>query len=142
MSAMINEIISQFDYSSAVMTRFLNPHHAGEMGSSTNVRTAHAGSRERGASIRLYLQLKDIRVVQSRFVAYGCPHFLAAAEMLCEWCEGRSISELSQWNWQSLQSALEIPSTKRGKLLLLEDVIRKVVTTTMEPVPAAVATRS
>jgi NifU-like protein involved in Fe-S cluster formation len=125
MSAVMSDVVSQFDYSSAVMLRFLNPQHAGDLASGANVLTAQAGSRERGASIRLYLQVKDKRVVQAKFVAYGCPHFIAAAEMLCEWCEGRAIDELPQWNWQSAQAELDTPASKRSKLLLLEDALRK-----------------
>jgi len=123
-----NEIAFQFDYSSAVMSRFLHPQHAGELLAQPEVISVSTGSRERGASIRLWLEIKHGTVRQARFVAYGCPHFIAAAEMLCEWCEDRAISELIRWNWQSAQTELDVPASKRSKLLLLEDALRKINT--------------
>jgi len=120
----MTEVVLQFDYSPAVMLRFMNPKHAGDLASQRAVLSAQTGSRERGASIRLCLQVKEGAVSRARFVAYGCPHFIAAAEMLCDWCEGRTISELLQWNWQLIQPELGVPTTKRSKLLLLEDVLR------------------
>ena len=122
----MNEVVSQFEYASGAISRFSNPNHAGSLNSQTDTASAQAGSRDRGASVRFWVQMHNGRIVKMRFQAYGCPHFIAAAQMLCEWAVGQSALELLQWHWQLVQGDLEIPAAKRGKLLLLEDAVRAV----------------
>src|SRR6185369_1250906 len=100
--------------------------HAGVMTDRPNV-VSTAGSRSGGASIRLWIKTEHGRVEQARFRAYGCPHFIAAADMLAEWCEGRPVVELSNWSWQSVGRALEVPVSKRGRLLVLETALNDVI---------------
>jgi nitrogen fixation NifU-like protein len=107
--------------------RFTNPSHAGVMSERVDVVRAMAGSRSSGASVCLSLKTNHGRVEQARFRAYGCPHFIAAADMLAEWCEARSVTELPQWQWQAVGQALEVPTSKRGRLLVLETALNSVI---------------
>ena len=134
----MNQALSQFDYPQTVLGRFQYPHHVGSLPPETGVVRARAGSRERGASVELWLQAADSRIGRARFQAYGCPHFIAAAEMLCEWCEGRTLEELPKWSWQAIQSELAIPASKRGKLLILDSVLKTAIETLLSTqVPAS-----
>ncbi len=118
---------AQFQYAPAVMSRFSSPRHAGSLKDQINVVFAHAGSRDSGASIRLWLRIAKGKVVQGCFQAYGCPHFIAAADMLCEWCQGRNLDELPDWSWQLVQDELAVPPSKRGRLLVLENVLNDTI---------------
>lgn len=87
--------------------------------------TADAGSRNAGASVRLWVLPKEGRIERIRFEAYGCPHFIAAADAVAEWCEGRKFDDLQRWSWQPIQESLKVPAAKRGRLLILENALKK-----------------
>lgn len=127
------------DYQPDVMRLFSQLAHAGSLAHEVDAVSGQAGSRAQGASVRLWLRIaipspresgervrvRGAHVLAARFEAYGCPHFLAAAEYLCRWLEGRSRSELDHWQWRELEAALAIPANKRARLLILEDALRR-----------------
>ncbi|MES1195598.1 MAG: iron-sulfur cluster assembly scaffold protein [Steroidobacter sp.] len=118
---------AQFDYAPAVMMCFMHPRHAGSLKGEASTVSAQAGSRGQGASVRLWLRMTENKIAETSFQAYGCPHFIAAADMLCEWCRGRSLDELSDWSWRIVQDELAVPASKRGRLLLLENVLNDTI---------------
>ena len=118
---------SQFDYPVAVTRRFNQPLHAGSLQHRNDAIIAQVGTRQRGASVRLWVVFHANRVSQVRFEVYGCPYFIAATEMLAEWSEGRTLDELSQWPWHSVQDELMMPASKRGTLLVLQKALSIVV---------------
>lgn len=120
-------VASQFDYPVAVTRRFNHPLHAGCLQHRNDAIVAQSGSRQSGASVRLWFVFQANRVSQVRFEVYGCPYFIAATELLAEWCEGRALDELSQWSWQSVQDELAIPASKRGTLLVLQKALSIIV---------------
>lgn len=114
-------------YPAAVTSRFNHPRHAGSLRGRPDVLTAQTGSRRQGASVRLWFEVEQGRVKLARFEAYGCPYFIAAAESLACWSEGRTLEDLSQWSWQSVQSELGVPAIRRDRLLLLHKALSMVV---------------
>jgi NifU-like protein involved in Fe-S cluster formation len=93
------------------------------------VRRASAGDQGRGAEVQLAALVEADRIVEARFLAYGCPHFLAAASWLCERVAGLSISALEAWDWHEAATALEVPPAKFGRLLTLQDAVRALART-------------
>jgi NifU-like protein involved in Fe-S cluster formation len=148
MSELLNPA-AEFDYSPRVRELFANLKHVGSLpvadpvgaarelpsnsmqigGSRTaptqmdTVLSATAGSREQGASVQLYIDVRDARVQTVRYQAYGCPYFLAACESLALWLEGRALGELSQWRWRDVETELAVPASKRSRLLLLDEAL-------------------
>jgi NifU-like protein involved in Fe-S cluster formation len=114
---------AEFDYSPGVRELFNNLQHAGSL-AAANVLSASAGSREQGAWLQLFVEVSAARVT-ARYLAYGCPHFLAACESLAYWLEGRACNELSQWRWRDVETQLQVPTVKRNRLLLLDDVLQR-----------------
>lgn len=112
------------DYSADVVRLFKQACHAGSLAGIEHAVCGQAGMRAKGASVRLWLQFRDDRVQTARFEAYGCPHFLAAAEALCDWAEHRTRTELETWNWSEVAAYLAMPPAKRARLLVLEDALR------------------
>jgi NifU-like protein involved in Fe-S cluster formation len=59
-----------------------------------------------------------------RFRAWGCPHLIAAAEMVCERFTGETVESLARFEPQRLMTMLAVPVEKSGRILLLEDALR------------------
>lgn len=127
MSAVVQESadsLVQLDYNANVARLFKDARHAGILSSVKEAATGQAGTRAQGASVRLWFGFQAERVQVARFQAYGCPHFLAAAESLCSWAEGRTRAELQAWDWREVAAYLAVPPAKRARLLVLEDALR------------------
>lgn len=116
---------AEFEYSPRVRQLFANLQHAGFLGETPNVLSISVGSREQGAKARWWLAVRAEWVQTVRYQAYGCPHFLAACESLAQWLEGHAVDTLSQWRWADVEAELQVPATKRARLLLLEDVVMR-----------------
>ncbi|MGE0113353.1 MAG: iron-sulfur cluster assembly scaffold protein [Steroidobacteraceae bacterium] len=128
MTAAAINVVGEFEYSPRVRQLFAHLMHAGSLPSQPGMLVAQAGTIAQGASVRLWLQEQQERVLTARYQAYGCPHFLAACESLASWLEGRSRAELDQWQWRVLEVELQMPASKRTRLLLLEDVLQQLRT--------------
>lgn len=116
-------------YSELVAILFANLPHAGALAPAVGVVRSEVGDRARGAQIRLWLQVSSGDIQRARFQAYGCPHFLAAAELMANWLEGKSLADARAWSSGTLEAVLQSPAEKRSKLLLLEDALHQALTT-------------
>ena len=112
-------------YSQQVVAHFDAPTHAGRIAGSAA--TGHADSRARGSSVRLYLRVVDDVVQAARFEALGCPHTLAAADLVCADIEGRKRTALAAYTAAFLVEVLALPAEKRDIQILLEDAVRDAV---------------
>jgi cysteine desulfurase len=99
--------------------------HAGTLAGAGGVRVGEAGRRELGAQVRFELRLRDGRIDVVRYRAYGCPHTLTACEWLASRLEGVLIGEIENLgNPRDWMTYLNIPVSKLGRLLLIEDALR------------------
>jgi NifU-like protein involved in Fe-S cluster formation len=83
-----------------------------------------AGSRAQGTWIQFDLRVDpgEARTIQAaRFLAYGCPHTIAAAAWTAEAAVGMSVSAAPPESAQGLRERFEIPVEKLGRLLVVED---------------------
>ena len=111
-------------YSQEVRRRMRDFPWAGDVsGGDVQVR-GRAGDREHGAEVRFDFALEGGRVVAARFRAFGCPHFIAAASWLCERLQGEGREGLETWDWREAVDALEVPPSKFGRLITLQDAVR------------------
>ena len=112
-------------YNSLTRQYFANPVHAGDLRDEyTASAVALASESGNGAQVQLAAGVRDGRVHECRFRAYGCPHLIAAAEWACSSFEGRTASALAEFRVDECMQALEVPTAKTGRILLLEDAIR------------------
>ena len=110
-------------YSPLVRRLFATPAHvAGLAGAPGDGRTAFVEGQ--GVSVRLNAGLTDGDVVDLRFRARGCPHFLAACEWLCQRYSGKPLSELDVFKPAEIMQTLAIPAAKSARILVLEDAVR------------------
>ena len=106
-------------YNPAVRRLFENPGHAGE------VRNGAIGYFEdQGMRIRLSADVASGVLKRLRFLAWGCPHVIAACETFCHEFEGRRASDLEDFESGQIMQDLAVPIEKTGRILVLEDTVR------------------
>jgi NifU-like protein involved in Fe-S cluster formation len=112
------------DYSALVIDHFERPRNVGAFNPADDVVTGRAGRRDQGAEFVMSARIADDKIAAARFEAYGCPHCVAAGSWLSESLVGADRDRVSRWSWRDLAEALEVPTAKRGRLLILEDAMR------------------
>ena len=110
------------DYSSEVQQRFLSPGRAGKFDEGApGLVSGEAADRSLNAWVRLQVQVLDGAIGAARFIVYGCPFTVAAADWAAEWLEGKPPTALLELGMRERREALGVPLEKLGKLLLIED---------------------
>jgi len=112
------------EYSPLVVEHFEAPQNVGAFSPAPDIIEGRAGRRDHGAEFRLSARVADARIIEARFEAYGCPHCVAAGSWLTTRLVGMDRERLSSWSWRDSAQALQVPTTKRGRLLILEDAVR------------------
>jgi NifU-like protein involved in Fe-S cluster formation len=106
-------------YSERVRELFANPAHAGQIQDAVL-----ASVDDQGVRIELSARCREDRLEALRFRAWGCPHFLAAAEAFCRDYEGRDCARLAGFGVAEIMQTLPVPTEKTGRILVLEDAVR------------------
>jgi NifU-like protein involved in Fe-S cluster formation len=112
------------EYSPAVVRHFDAPNRARELPPGTpGLVSGEAEDRTLHVWVRFELELKAGIVRAAAFQAYGCPHTIAAADVVADWLEGRRIEAARALDVRALCAGLEVPVEKFGKLLRIEDAV-------------------
>jgi len=85
--------------------------------------TTEAEDRSLNVWVRFQVQLQRGSIRSVRFEAYGCPHFVAAADWIAERLEGQGVAALREPRARAAYAALGVPTEKLGKLLVLENAL-------------------
>jgi len=112
------------NYSSEVRQRFLAPARAGTIPSDAgDVVDGVAEDRSLKIWVRFQLQVYGTTIERVRYQLYGCPHSLAAADLLACELEGKSVNALSNIDLERLAGQIDLPREKLGRLLRIEDAL-------------------
>ncbi len=112
------------EYSPEVLRRLCLPSRCGSLrAASGELVSAEAEDRTLNVWARFEVELTGRTIRSARFEAYGCPHFVAAADWIAEHLEGQSAEALGDPFAQAVRAALGVPTEKLGKLLVLEDAL-------------------
>jgi nitrogen fixation NifU-like protein len=106
-------------YSPAVRALFGDPAHAGSIEGAHSVEIDDQDLR-----IRLFALSGEGAITRLGFLAWGCPHVIAASEAFCREFEGRDPAELLDFSSSGLMQSLSVPVEKTGRILVLEDAVR------------------
>src|SRR5688500_12583972 len=112
------------EYSSAVQRHLAAPRLA--RGLPAGARGLVAGEAEHRTLhvwVRFELRIVEDAVAAAGFQAFGCPHTIAAASVVADWLEGRSVEAARRLDVKALCAELEVPIEKLGKLLRIEDAV-------------------
>ena len=119
----------QLDYSAEVRRRFEGaPRHGRIFAAASERRRGAAGNISHGVRVEFEARVRQGKVLECRFRAYGCPHVIAAASWVAEHAEGRRTAELDWIDPQALAQLLDAPAHKLGSLLVVEDAYRACMT--------------
>jgi nitrogen fixation NifU-like protein len=92
-------------YSATLVEHFLNPRNAGLMRHADGTGSdEYAGC---GDLARFYLRVREGRLAEARFQAYGCGPTIAAASVATELVAGRTVEDLTLLKAQEIEDALD-----------------------------------
>ena len=83
-----------WDYSEKVIELYKNPKNVGKIDDADAV--GEAGSLSCGDALKLYLKIKDNKVVDAKFQTFGCGSAVAASSILTEMVIGKTIDEVKK----------------------------------------------
>jgi len=112
-------------YSVRVLELFRDLPGAGALnGISGDIATGESMALDRNAWVRFEARVAGGRIVECRFLAWGCPHVLAAAALAAGWLAGEAGEPAARCAAASLARELDVPAEKMGRLLVVEDAGR------------------
>ena len=115
-------------YNDEVRECFENPVHAADLNNGyAEVLVADVSESAEGSRLVLSAAVVDGMIVAIRFRVWGCPHLIAAAEIVCREHEGEPVEGLADIRANELLRRLAAGAGKTGRLLLLEDAARSLL---------------
>ena len=113
-------------YNPVVMDHFKHPRNMGEMEAPDGV--GEATNPVCGDTMRLYIKVDKDRIVEVRFLTFGCGAAIAASSMLTEMIKGKSLDEALNVSDQDIVQALGgLPPTKIHCSVLAEKAVQAAV---------------
>ncbi len=100
---------------------FEHPARAGDLPGGPAVFRGEAGTRAQGTWVRFAMRVAAARVVEARFVAFGCPHVIAVAAYVAERAAGTALNVALPEPVAALRERFAAPVEKLGRLLIVED---------------------
>lgn len=110
-------------YNDLVLSRFRAPRHAAGVEDSGEDAAVYVEEGGSGVRIQLTAKADNATLRALRYRVFGCPHLIAAAELVCERLEGRPVKEMTELDPGKLREELEAPVEKSGRFLLLQDAL-------------------
>ncbi|HVL50177.1 MAG TPA: iron-sulfur cluster assembly scaffold protein [Actinomycetota bacterium] len=110
-------------YSDALMERFLNPSHAGDVDAANG--TGAQGNITCGDVVHLSIKVRDGLITEARFRAQGCATAIASADALCELITGTSLTAAAIIDAEALSQRLDgIPTDRVNCASIVLDALR------------------
>jgi nitrogen fixation NifU-like protein len=111
--------MSNDPYSPEVRALFADPAHSGIIDGA-----CRADIADQGVRISLFVAIEGGAIARLGYLAWGCPHLIAATEAFCREYEGHDPAELLEFSSSGLMQSLCVPVEKTGRILVLEDAVR------------------
>ena len=117
-----------FGYSAEIWRLFREAPRAGCFDPATpGLIVGEAGTPAASGRLRIELLLRDGRVDDARFQAYGCPTTIAVGASAAAAAVGRTVDELGGITAAWLRAALEIPDARAHCALVGGDAVRAAI---------------
>ncbi|MBM38125.1 MAG: hypothetical protein CMO97_03535 [Woeseia sp.] len=111
------------NYNQNVQDYFANLKHTGEF-----VDGVTSYLDDQGIRIKLSARIKNKKIANLCFLAWGCPHIISATEFFCRTFESCDIQKLEQFEIKPIMQKFDIPIEKTGRILVLEDAVKSLKT--------------
>ncbi len=113
-------------YSEKVMDHFMNPRNMGEIQDANGVGTV--GNPACGDVMRLYLKVKDGKILEAKFKTFGCGAAIATSSMATEMIKDKTVEEASQVTNDAVAEALDgLPPNKMHCSVLAQEAIEAAI---------------
>jgi len=113
-------------YSAKVMEHFQNPRNVGEIENPDGV--GEIGNPVCGDIMKLYIKVKDDRVVDAKFKTFGCGAAIATSSMITELVKDKTLEEAEKISRQTVAEALDgLPANKMHCSNLAADALHKAI---------------
>ena len=114
------------DYSEKVMEHFKNPKNVGEIPNADGV--GDVGNPICGDIMRLYIKVKDEKIVDAKFKTFGCGAAIATSSMVTELVKGKTVDEALKISNRAVAEALGgLPPIKMHCSLLAEQALKSAI---------------
>ena len=113
-------------YTDKVMEHFQNPRNVGEIESPDGI--GEVGNPVCGDIMRLFIRVDGDRIIDARFLTFGCGAAIASSSLTTEMIKGKTIGEALTISDQMIVEALGgLPPSKIHCSILAEKAIRAAV---------------
>lgn len=113
-------------YNTLVLELFSSTTHAGDLaGDYAQTVCAKSAEKGGGSEITMAAGIAEGKLAEIRFRVLGCPHLIAALEASCRRMVGEPIEVLRNPDVELILSTLSVPAEKTGRILLIQDICRK-----------------
>jgi nitrogen fixation NifU-like protein len=115
-------------YSETFKDHLAHPRNGGELANANAV--AEETNPVCGDRVRLSLRVKDNRIEEARFLAYGCPPTLVCGSVLTTMLQGRRVSDAMKFSRADLCDAIGgLPARKQHAAALAIETLRAALET-------------
>jgi len=113
-------------YSDKVMDHFTNPRNVGDMPDADGV--GQEGNPTCGDAMKIYIKVKDDRIVDAKFKTFGCGAAIAVSSMVTEMVKGKTLDEALAISKEAVANELGgLPPQKMHCSMLGSDALKKAI---------------
>ncbi len=113
-------------YSERVMDHFMNPRNVGDMEDADGIGTE--GNPTCGDAMKIYIKVKDGRIVDAKFKTFGCGAAIAVSSMVTEMVKGKTLDEALSISKETVANELGgLPPQKMHCSNLGADALKKAI---------------
>jgi len=113
-------------YSERVMDHFTNPRNVGDMEDADGVGTE--GNPTCGDAMKIYIKVKDGKIVDAKFKTFGCGAAIAVSSMVTEMVKGKTLDEALAISKEAVAAELGgLPPQKMHCSNLGADALKKAI---------------
>jgi nitrogen fixation NifU-like protein len=113
-------------YSAKVMEHFQNPRNVGEIKDADGI--GEIGNPVCGDIMKLYIKVKDNRILDAKFKTFGCGAAIATSSMVTELVKGKTLEEAEKISRDTVAEALDgLPPIKMHCSNLAADALHKAI---------------
>ncbi len=111
-------------YNEVVRRHFTDPQHAGDLQRPyETMLNADVADSDNGIHIVIKAGIRAGTIGEMAFRVWGCPHLIAALEIVCERLVGQPVASLENYDLADITQELCLPAEKMSRILLLEDAL-------------------
>ena len=113
-------------YSPVVIDHFTHPRNIGEMEDPDGV--GEVQNPVCGDTMRLFIKVEAERIVDAKYLTYGCSAAIASSSITSEMIKGKTIEEILKISDKTVAEALGgLPPTKSHAAMLAEQAVKAAV---------------